>query len=239
MTELRRSFASAMLVAAYRWRVVRSLCVRLALRLEGGEFYSATLRTILERHHKVRVGAYSYGECVIPGAFPAGVQIGRYVSMAPGVRVFLRNHPLERLSMHPFFYNHQLGWLAEDTVTAGTLVIEHDAWIGERAILTPGCSRIGLGAVVGAGAVVTRDVPDFAVVAGNPAKILRYRFPAEVQDLIRNSKWWEQPIEACVKAMPFMTQALTGEALYRHPLLSQTRGTKAQVEDAAGVSASR
>jgi hypothetical protein len=77
------------------------------------------------------------------------------------------------------------------------------------------------------------------VVAGNPAKILRYRFPAEVQDLIRNSKWWEQPIEACVKAMPYMTQALTGEALYRHPLLSQTRGTKAAVEDAAGVPATR
>jgi virginiamycin A acetyltransferase len=165
--------------------------------------------------------------------------VGRYVSMAPGVRVFLRNHPLERLSLHPFFYNHQLGWLAEDTVTAGTLVIEHDAWIGERAIFTPGCSRIGLGAVVGAGAVVTRDVPDFAVVAGNPAKILRYRFPAEVQDLIRNSKWWEQPIEECVKAMTFMTQPLAGEALYRHPLLAQTRGTKARVEDVAAVPASR
>jgi virginiamycin A acetyltransferase len=239
MSELRRSFAGDMLVAAYRWGAVRKLCVRLALRLEGGEFYSATLRAILERYHKVQVGAYSYGECMIPGAFPAGVRIGRYVSMAPGVRVFLRNHPLERLSQHPFFYNHQLGWLAQDTLAAGTLVIEHDAWIGERAILTPGCSRIGLGAVVGAGAVVTKDVSDFAVVAGNPARILRYRFPAEVQQLIRDSKWWEQPVEVCAKAMTFMTQPLTGDALYGHPLLGRTIGTKSEEEDAAGISAPR
>src|ERR1017187_4066715 len=177
MTGPRRSILSSAILAAYRWGRVRGICMSVLEQLEGGAFYSSTLRRILERYHGVRVGAYSYGECMVPGSWPAGVRVGRYVSVAPGVRVFLRNHPYDRLSMHPFFYNKKLGWVAEDTITSGTLEIGHDAWIGERVIITPGCRRIGIGAVVGAGAVVTKDVPDFAMVGGNPARLIRYRFP--------------------------------------------------------------
>ncbi|MBR4197321.1 MAG: hypothetical protein IKQ94_00950 [Bacteroidales bacterium] len=56
-----------------------------------------------------------------------------------------------------------------------SLFIDDDVWIGSRAIILPGCSRIGRGAIIGAGAVVTKDVPDYAIVGGNPAKILKYR----------------------------------------------------------------
>lgn len=56
-----------------------------------------------------------------------------------------------------------------------SLHIAGDVWIGSRAIVLPGCSRIGHGAIIGAGSVVTRDVPDFAIVGGNPAKVIRYR----------------------------------------------------------------
>jgi virginiamycin A acetyltransferase len=217
--DLRRSAASALLVQASRSPALRRLCLEAALRLEGGEFYSATAREILRTHHGVDVGAYSYGECLIPGGFPRGVAVGRYVSVASGVRVFLRNHPLERLSLHPFFYNRTLGWLDEDSVQTGTLVIGHDAWIGERAIVTPGCSRIGIGAVVGAGAVVTRDVADFGIVAGNPARLIRHRFPPETCARILESRWWDRSIEECARHMADMIRPLPEEPS-RHPLLA-------------------
>lgn len=220
MTELRNTTLASMLFMAYRCQVLRKICLSIVRRLEGGEFYSLTLRRILEHYHGVRVGEYSYGECMIPGVFPAGVTIGRYVSVASGVRVFLRNHPMDRLSMHPFFYNSRLGVLTEDTVISGSLQIGHDAWLGERAIITAGCGRIGIGSVVGAGAVVTKDVPDFSVVAGAPARILRYRFPKETCELIRASRWWECPAPDCIRFMDEMTKPL-GDMPWQHPLLSE------------------
>lgn len=132
---------------------------------------------------------------MVPDAWPAGVSIGRYVSIAAGVRVFLRNHPTNCLSTHPFFFNDRFGLADDSTVEHGSLRIEHDAWIGENALITAGCSRIGVGAVVGAGAVVTKDVPDFAIVAGNPAKLIRHRFAPPIQEAVLESKWWELPYE--------------------------------------------
>src|SRR4051794_9846381 len=89
---------SPLLIRSYRVARFRRACERAALRLEGGDFFSATMRIILRRYHGVSVGPYSYGECMRPGAFPGGVTVGRYVSIANGVRVYLRNHPYERLS---------------------------------------------------------------------------------------------------------------------------------------------
>src|SRR5437899_3350548 len=103
--ELRQSKLGPLIFHAYRLGRLRGICLRILGRLEGGHFYSLTLRQILESYHGVRVGAYSYGECMVPGAWPPGVCVGRYVSVAPDVRLFLRNHPYDRLSMHPSFYN--------------------------------------------------------------------------------------------------------------------------------------
>jgi virginiamycin A acetyltransferase len=206
--ELRRTPLAWLLLALAGRERGRRLALVLCESWEGGLMFSATARQILERHHKVTIGAYSYGECFVPGAFPAGVVIGRYVSIAPGVRAFLRNHPLDRLSLHPFFYNHQLGYVPADTIASGSLRIEHDAWIGERAIITPGCKRIGCGAAVGAGAIVTKDVPDFAVVAGNPARVIRSRFPEPTCDLIRRSQWWNLPPHRLIPQLDRMTSPL-------------------------------
>jgi hypothetical protein len=162
--------------------------------------------------------------------------------MAPGVRIFLRNHPTERLSLHPFFYNSQLGWVARDTIALGVLEIGHDAWLGERVIVTPGCSRIGIGAVVGAGAVVTKDVPDFGIVAGNPAKLLRFRFPADVQEVIRDSKWWEHSAEDCARHMEFIIKPVDRQELFLNPLLagaarsrSVVKGEPSEISGVAGI----
>ena len=186
-------------------------------RLEGHDFYSATLREIIATYHGVTVGAYSYGPCLEPGVFPPGATIGRYVSIASGVRVLNRNHPTDRLSTHPFFYSSKLGLVDEDAIACTSLEIGHDAWIGANALVTPGCSRIGIGAVVGAGAVVTKNVADFAIVVGNPARLLRYRFPESMCDVIRRSEWWEQPVEVCSRFLSTMTGKLDDPE--EHPLL--------------------
>jgi virginiamycin A acetyltransferase len=219
VSELRRHALSPAVLKVYRWRSMRRACLSFCQRYEGGDFYSATLRDILETYHGVRVGAYSYGECLLPYSFPAGVIIGRYVSIASGVRVFLRNHPLDRLSLHPFFFNSQFGWIRKDSIPFGTLEIGHDAWIGGEALITLGCTRIGIGAVVAAGAVVTKDVPDFAIVGGNPARVIRFRFEKATIAVILSSQWWERSPAECARFMPEMIKPL-GETPWLHPLLA-------------------
>jgi Acetyltransferase (isoleucine patch superfamily) len=172
---------------------------------------------MLERFD-VSIGAYSYGACFEPGCFSRGTAIGRYVSIAERVKSYRANHPTDRLSTHAFFFNNELGYVPETNIPMINLVIEHDAWIGDSVIITPGCRRIGLGAVLGAGSIVTKDVPDFAVVAGNPAKFIKWRFTPDVQDRVRNSRWWERPIDDLAGCIDFMSGPL-GEDAARHPLL--------------------
>lgn len=71
-------------------------------------------------------------------------------------------------------------------------IIGADVWIGARATLVAGVN-IGVGAVIGTGSVVTHDIPPYAVVGGVPAKIIKYRFPKEVIEMLLESKWWELP----------------------------------------------
>lgn len=194
-----------------RWRVGRVL-IDAVLRLERGPFRSATARQLLEHFHGVRIGAYSYGPCFRPGVFPPNVTIGRYVSIGPDVRIYRANHPIDWPSTHPFFYDPRLKVVPHSLVEERPLDIGHDVWIGTRAIVLPGCGRIGIGAVIGAGAVVTRDVPDFAVVTGTPARVMRYRFSPDEQTAVLESKWWEQSIEQLERRLPWMTRAVEGPA---------------------------
>ncbi len=188
----RRSRLSSSLLRFSKVPRLRRLSLKLARALEGGEATSWTLRRYLADVHGVDVGAYSYGPCLVPGGVPAGVTVGRYVSMAEGVRIYRRNHPMERISLHPLFYNPALGVVDEYTIESVPLDIGHDAWIADGAIIVAGCRRIGVGAVVAAGAVVTKDVPDFAIVAGVPAVIRGYRFDERTREAVLASRWWER-----------------------------------------------
>lgn len=218
--DLRFVSLSRAIVSAYSVRLLRPV-VRRVSRLEGGAFFTGTIRRLILKRFGVYVGAYSYGPCLSPGVFPPGVVIGRYVSIAADVRIFLRNHPMERLSLHPFFYNAALGFVLEDNIPSSSLTIGHDAWVGERTIITPGCARIGIGAVVGAGSVVTKDVPDFAVVAGNPARIIRMRFSDIVAEIVLASRWWEHSAEQCRQVIGDMIRPL-GPDVSEHPLLRRS-----------------
>lgn len=172
-----------------RWRIARVL-LAIAGRLEKGAMRSATMRYWMRTCHGVTVGTWSYGECFDPALIPPGIEIGRYVSIARGARLFTQNHPLELLTTHPLFYESRPGVAETASIPPGRLDIGHDVWIGANAIVTPGCHRIGTGAVIGAGAVVTKDVPDYAIVAGNPARKIRDRFPSDTIARLLQSEWW-------------------------------------------------
>lgn len=179
---------------AVKSETVRRLVRGTVCRLERGEMHSITLRRIFSEYHDVRIGLYSYGGCFCREALPPGSTVGRYCSCS-SFRAFGRNHPLTCLSTHPFFYNARLGVVTNDNIPYESLSIGNDVWIGYGAIILPSVRRIGNGAVIGAGSVVSKNVPAYAVVAGNPATIVKYRFSARTRKLVEQSRWWEQTID--------------------------------------------
>lgn len=166
---------------------------------------SATWRHILRDRHGVAIGRYSYGAILDPGVLPSGTVVGNYCSVGSGLIVRRRDHPLARPFLHPFFYNSALGLLDHDTIPAeaeNPLAIGHDVWIGDRVTILGGCRVIGNGAVLAAGAVVTRDVAPYTVVAGTPARPLRLRFEPERIAEIETSRWWERDIASIIANPP-------------------------------------
>ena len=194
-----------------RRRILRNIILRAVTKLEGGEMLSSTLRRIFLDYHQVEIGLYSYGGCFDPCAIAPFTKIGRYCSFASGVRIFNGNHPLEFKSMHPFFYNPTFGYVEKELISRNKLTIGNDVWVGYDAVITPSVKSIGDGALIGAGAVVSKNVPDFAVVAGNPARVIKYRFSEETRLKIKNSKWWNKDIEDLRKDLEEFTRPFENE----------------------------
>lgn len=159
---------------------------------EGGEQESQTLRDYYANKYKVFVDRYSYGGMFSPGFNIGGreVTIGRYCSFASDIYYYGANHPMQNATMSPYFYNKSFGFNVRD-VDRFSLSVGHDVWIGYGVIITCGCQSIGNGAVIGAGSVVTKDVPSYTIVAGTPARELRKRFNEPTINELESSKWWE------------------------------------------------
>ena len=120
--------------------------------------------------------------------------IGSFCSIANGLIVGGAKHPLDWVSTSPVFYDvgggtgNHLG--NQEIESLKRTSIGNDVWIGSRVIIMQGL-KIGTGAVIGAGSVVTKDVPPYAIVAGCPAKIIKYRFDDDTIRLLLDSRWWE------------------------------------------------
>lgn len=170
------------------------------------QYDNLKLREYFRRRHGVEVGLYSYG-CFDAWRMRGPMQVGRYCSIASTVRTVLANHPIEALTTHPALYERAFGVVDVDEVRDTLLVIEDDVWIGHNAMILSSCKRIGRGAIVGAGAIVTRNVEPYSIVAGNPARKLRDRFEPELTAAIEASRWWEldlQELRQLVEERPDM-----------------------------------
>lgn len=180
---------------------IRRIILNWVCKMENGEFNSNTLRKIFKTYHEVDIGLYTHGGCFIPGNFDRNTQLGRYCSIARTARGFNRNHPLEFKSMHAFFFNRTLGICDIDPIDYTPLKVGNDVWLGYNSIVLPNVRNICHGAVVAAGAVVNKDIPPYGVAVGNPARVVRYRFPDHVINDLLKSSWWDEPIEELGKSI--------------------------------------
>ncbi|MGB0661674.1 MAG: chloramphenicol acetyltransferase [Mangrovicoccus sp.] len=137
----------------------------------------------------------------------ANTSIGKFVNIASFVRIGATDHPMDRASQHHFLYRSAKYWPdAQDHAEwfekrrARRSVIGHDSWIGHAAQVKPEVT-VGIGAVVASGAVVTRDVAPFMIVAGIPAQPIRARFPDPICERLLALAWWDWPSETLRAAL--------------------------------------
>ena len=161
-------------------------------------------------HPNIEVGDYTYysdfepledyaariAPYIYPGS-PERLVIGKFVQIAHGVTFITSsaNHPMRGFSTYPFaiFNPVTMGAYVDEVAGHGDTVVGNDVWLGYGATVLPGVT-IGDGAIIGAKAVVSRDVPPYAVVAGNPAEVRRMRFDAATVETLLAIRWWDWEI---------------------------------------------
>ena len=206
---------------------------RWLVRLIRNHRDSRFLRRYFAARHDIVIGNYTFG-AFDRWRMSAGTRIGRYGSIAESARIVDANHPMDALSTHPCFYLQAWGLIDADRVAATPIVVEDDVWLGHNSIVLPGCKHIGRGAVVGAGAVVTKDVLPYAIMAGVPARIVRFRFAPDVIAAIERTRWWEHDVAelrlAAQAAPTFLTEPdVAGAAMFGAALLRSRERTATQL----------
>jgi acetyltransferase-like isoleucine patch superfamily enzyme len=139
----------------------------------------------------VQVGSHTY----FAGTISSNAIIGKYCSIGPNTRIGgLGLHPTNYISTHPIFYStkKQSGKTFVKTdhfIEHKDTIIGNDVWIGINCVVLDGI-KVGNGVIIAAGSIVTQDIPDYAIVGGVPAKIIKYRYSESEIVLLNRLKWW-------------------------------------------------
>ncbi|MCE9620637.1 MAG: CatB-related O-acetyltransferase [Planctomycetes bacterium] len=151
------------------------------------------------------VGRGTYGEPTVQFHNAANLRIGSFCSIADNVNIFLGgNHRIDWITAYPFnVFRASARHIKGQPQTKGDVTIGNDVWIGDGVTILSGVT-IGNGAAIGAKAVIAKDVPPYALVAGNPARILRYRFPEHQIAELQRIAWWNWSDAKQEMAMPIL-----------------------------------
>ena len=164
--------------------------------------------SIVEKSYFARHSYVGYNAIV------ENTEIGKFSSISWNTTISAARHPKEYLSQHEFLYERKHNIVKKGIYDPHPkkVIIGNDVWIGANAIVMPGIT-ISDGAIVGAGAVVTKDVPAYAIVAGIPAKIIKYRFsPAIIRELLK-IKWWNLPDDFIIKNIDLFSNKIDKQRL--------------------------
>lgn len=141
-------------------------------------------------HEMTSIENYNY---IGSGTMASNAKIGSYCSIAPNVKLGQMEHDINCVSTSTHISGPSHGITDFDGDSQAT-VIENDVWLAANVVVKQGCT-VHTGAVVGAGAVVTKDIPPYAIAVGVPAKVIRYRFNPDMINVLLKSAWWEFPPE--------------------------------------------
>lgn len=141
--------------------------------------------------HRYRVGRGTYGSPRIRWSNGATLKVGNFCSIADNVTIFLGgNHRVDWISTYPFnVLWKSASHIAGHPASKGDVVIGHDVWVGEGAVILSGIT-IGSGSVIGASTIVSKDVPPYSIVVGNPGRVVKTRFKYDEILTLLNLEWW-------------------------------------------------
>ncbi|HHB80204.1 MAG TPA: CatB-related O-acetyltransferase [Aliiroseovarius sp.] len=194
-----------------------STATRHPITLADGKAHDGTVfLSAATDHPRMTVGADTYASAHRPPAdwaehlapylyefSPEQLIIGKFCQIADGARFITAsaNHRYDGISSFPFaIFTGQAAQPRPSMPDPGPdTIVGHDCWIGSGATLLPGAT-LGNGVIVGAGAVVSGTIPDYAIVAGNPARVVRMRFNPEQISQINDIAWWDWPIQSILAA---------------------------------------
>lgn len=149
------------------------------------------------------------------------VKVGKYCAISWNVSATGNTHDYKKASSHPFAQLKSFG-LAEqnDSLDPKVIKIGNDVWIGANVCILPGIT-IGDGAVIGAGGVITNDVPPYAIVVGNPGRIIKYRFDTEIRNLLLRAEWWNWTDQIIKDNIELFQEELSAEIAKRMVSISE------------------
>lgn len=175
----------------------KHLVQKILYKKEGGIWFSDTIRKLYKENDNKEAGYCSYGWQA--DTIEGPLKVGNYTSIDENCRRISVNHYVDTISTHPFCFNPIFKIVEKDTRQRTMLEIGNDVWIGTNVTILPSVTKIGNGAVIAAGAVVTKNVEPFEIVGGVPAKHIKKRFDDKLCEKIEESEWWNLKLDELEK----------------------------------------